>query len=335
VNRYLLSVLALFLGVGVLVSGSPATTAKSRDALQSFYIVSHVVSDAAPLWYDYVLDVTPVDRGVLIRDIRLAPLNSYCNRPVTVKAAERVVPNSNVKSLAKIPLCSFNEADVAAAIEAARSKSIESIDDSVRFTIVAKCGTTSRIFDLPFPELMDFALLKRKNPAVASLWNLSLSIRRRVFGKNFSFYGVSRSQDSSFQELGSRLAPALKSGMYDQGFARDAPLSSVMDDYVGPVEDPNSAHVELFGVSSARFRKYMAPRFPPLALQARIQGDVRLRIRVEIQTGDVQVLEVISGHPLLVDAALAAVRQWQFQPDADLQKTYEVGLKFDLGCSSR
>jgi TonB family protein len=54
------------------------------------------------------------------------------------------------------------------------------------------------------------------------------------------------------------------------------------------------------------------PAYPPLAKQARIQGVVKLNV-VLSKEGTVENIEAASGHPLLVPAALDAVRQWVYQ----------------------
>jgi TonB family protein len=55
------------------------------------------------------------------------------------------------------------------------------------------------------------------------------------------------------------------------------------------------------------------PHYPEEARQQRIQGAVVLKALVGAD-GSVQELKVISGDPLLVQAATDAVRQWRFQP---------------------
>ena len=55
------------------------------------------------------------------------------------------------------------------------------------------------------------------------------------------------------------------------------------------------------------------PIYPPLAKQARIQGTVSLAVHIAAD-GTVKDLQVISGHPLLVEAAIDAVKQWVYQP---------------------
>ena len=55
------------------------------------------------------------------------------------------------------------------------------------------------------------------------------------------------------------------------------------------------------------------PIYPPIARQARIQGSVELRAIVS-RAGTIENLAVVSGHPILVKAALEAVRQWRYRP---------------------
>src|SRR5688572_19595540 len=55
------------------------------------------------------------------------------------------------------------------------------------------------------------------------------------------------------------------------------------------------------------------PPYPQLARQARISGMVKLAAVIATD-GSVQALRAVSGHPLLINAALEAVRQWRYQP---------------------
>ena len=55
------------------------------------------------------------------------------------------------------------------------------------------------------------------------------------------------------------------------------------------------------------------PVYPPLARTARIQGTVVLAAVISKQ-GTIQHLQVLSGHPMLVPAALDAVSQWRYRP---------------------
>ena len=66
-------------------------------------------------------------------------------------------------------------------------------------------------------------------------------------------------------------------------------------------------------VLEAKLVKRVMPVYPPLARQARISGTVRLEGIIS-RDGRVINLQVISGHPLLINAAVDAVRQWIYRP---------------------
>jgi len=55
------------------------------------------------------------------------------------------------------------------------------------------------------------------------------------------------------------------------------------------------------------------PQYPSLARAARVQGEVVLSAVID-SNGQIQNLQLVSGHPMLVPAALAAVRQWRYKP---------------------
>jgi len=59
--------------------------------------------------------------------------------------------------------------------------------------------------------------------------------------------------------------------------------------------------------------KEVKPVYPAEALKNRIQGVVTLNVETD-KYGRVQLAEVISGNPLLNDAALTAVKQWVYEP---------------------
>ena len=57
----------------------------------------------------------------------------------------------------------------------------------------------------------------------------------------------------------------------------------------------------------------VAPIYPPLARQARIQGAVVLKVQIS-KSGDVENIQFVSGHPMLAPAAIGAVKQWKYKP---------------------
>lgn len=81
-----------------------------------------------------------------------------------------------------------------------------------------------------------------------------------------------------------------------------------------PAPDQPQQRIRLGGnVQAAKLISQPMPVYPPLARQARIQGNVVLHAIIA-KDGRVEQLSVISGHPLLIQSALDAVRQWRYQP---------------------
>ena len=71
--------------------------------------------------------------------------------------------------------------------------------------------------------------------------------------------------------------------------------------------------VRVSSMERANVLHQVAPVYPPLAKSARVQGVVILEATIS-RTGDIADLRVISGHPLLVQAAIDAVQQWKYKP---------------------
>jgi periplasmic protein TonB len=67
------------------------------------------------------------------------------------------------------------------------------------------------------------------------------------------------------------------------------------------------------GVTEGLLLRKVAPEYPLIARQGRIQGQVFLSAIIS-KTGDIENLMLISGHPLLVPAAIEAVKQWHYRP---------------------
>jgi protein TonB len=97
-----------------------------------------------------------------------------------------------------------------------------------------------------------------------------------------------------------------------------------------PPPKPTQQRIRQGGqVQAAKLVNKVQPLYPPLARQTRISGTVRLHAIIA-KNGSVEQLEVISGHPLLVQAALDAVRQWKYQPTTLNGENVEVDTTIDV-----
>jgi TonB family protein len=82
-------------------------------------------------------------------------------------------------------------------------------------------------------------------------------------------------------------------------------------------------------ITPARIIKRVEPVYPQLARQTKISGAVTLHVVIS-REGSVQEMEVVSGHPILVQSALDAVRQWKYQPTQLNGEPVEVDTTIDV-----
>ncbi len=81
-----------------------------------------------------------------------------------------------------------------------------------------------------------------------------------------------------------------------------------------PQKQPATQPVRLGGrVAEANVIRRVLPVYPPLAKSARVQGTVEFTALIS-KEGNIENLQLVHGHPLLVRAAREAVLQWKYRP---------------------
>ena len=75
--------------------------------------------------------------------------------------------------------------------------------------------------------------------------------------------------------------------------------------------------------------KRVVPVFPEPARRLHVSGTVRL-LGIVAKDGHIRELKVLSGHPLLRQAALEAVRQWIYSPTVVSGQVFEVEAPIDV-----
>src|SRR5580658_1591446 len=82
-------------------------------------------------------------------------------------------------------------------------------------------------------------------------------------------------------------------------------------------------------IQAANLIRKVDPVCPHLAEQARIRGVVKFTVIIS-KDGTLQNIEVVSGHPLLVPAALQAAKQWVYRPTLLNGAPVEVITQIDV-----
>jgi TonB family protein len=89
---------------------------------------------------------------------------------------------------------------------------------------------------------------------------------------------------------------------------------------VGPL--PAFAQEEL----ARKVKSKVAPIYPDIARRMSISGTVKLVVVVGTN-GNVKSTKPLGGHPVLIGAAMDAMKKWKFEPAAD-ESTGVVEFKF-------
>ena len=86
------------------------------------------------------------------------------------------------------------------------------------------------------------------------------------------------------------------------------------------------------GVAEGNLLRKIEPQYPQMAKVAHIQGDVILAATIS-KNGAIENLHQVSGHPILVQAAMEAVKQWRYKPyllngePVEVETTIKVSFK--------
>ena len=130
---------------------------------------------------------------------------------------------------------------------------------------------------------------------------------RTQWGKNFS---IDAERNGAGALLSSRVAiasdPRNLGGAMGAILAAALPLAQQSAPGNGPIRmDGKAAELNLL--------RKVQPVYPSTAKAARVQGTVEFWAVIG-QGGKIKQLQLVRGHPLLVDAAREAVLQWEYKP---------------------
>jgi len=168
----------------------------------------------------------------------------------------------------------------------------------------------------PPPQVVKVEIIK----PVARLINAGKLMQPRAIPKNVAV----------FREAELPPEPAPGAGMFGGGDSCLGGLGEGASGAPPPPPPPKITRTKVGGqVQEALAINKPNPVYPPLARQARIQGKVQLHAIID-KEGRVSQLEVISGHPLLVKAALDAVQNWRYRPTILNGEPVEVDTTIDV-----
>jgi periplasmic protein TonB len=103
-----------------------------------------------------------------------------------------------------------------------------------------------------------------------------------------------------------------------------------------PAPTPVVRAIRISSMLEGNLIRRVEPVYPPLARSARIQGRVVLAAVIS-KAGTIENLRTLSGHPMLVPAAVDAVSQWRYRPyilnGEPVEVETQITVNFTLGGS--
>jgi TonB family protein len=82
------------------------------------------------------------------------------------------------------------------------------------------------------------------------------------------------------------------------------------------------------GTEARKIKTRVEPTYPELARQSRIEGTVRVEV-VIAANGEVKSTKPLGGHPLLLQSAERAIRQWRYDPGPETTAIIEFHFHVD------
>jgi TonB family protein len=147
-----------------------------------------------------------------------------------------------------------------------------------------------------------------------------------VVGKRFLSAGAGSTAGNSAGKRTSQTVPTSPSPAIPEDLAQprssalavqESPAKSLTRSPVPPTKEIKPAPLQRVRISEEALQALLlsktVPAYPPLARQAHVQGIVVLDADIS-KDGAVESLRVINGHPMLVPAAIDAVKQWRYKP---------------------
>jgi protein TonB len=103
-----------------------------------------------------------------------------------------------------------------------------------------------------------------------------------------------------------------------------------------PAPPPVVSHVRVSRMMEGNLIRRVDPTYPPMARLTRVQGQVVLSAIIN-KEGKIDRVQVLAGHPMLVQAAVEAVKQWRYKPyvlnDEPVEVETQITVNFFLSGS--
>jgi TonB family protein len=182
---------------------------------------------------------------------------------------------------------------------------------------VVDCGAERRLFEVPTVHRRAVARNSKSLLALADLTDRLAAV---------DLWRV-EAGDADTRAAGAAAMPRLLAGDFDTALPEPKVLRGLLAEYRGPQPIGRKHRVLWREPADLEPVELTLPVYPKIAVQARVQGRVRLDVWLDSATGDVRDVESVDEVPLLSIEAVKAARQWRF-PAGTVGEPLRVVLEY-------
>jgi TonB family protein len=326
-NLALLSI--LFFGISTAAQKTPTSP---QPPIQFALGVYTFFDFGPPFNYYSLFVVRPAEKGATVARFIFTPAADTCFRRAKMETSSVDLSESVAELLGAKNPCQISEKELKRELK--RCKHCQVFSGS-KVVLQAKCGGQNRLIR---SDILDRDMF---NPAARTPENTTWTMRllERLDGAS----GPGVMEKPLFQQVSVgppqplprpqdvSILRGIEAEEYDALFpgAKDAEKLSVLYKQTQTNDNPQPS-VRLKSSFPVAPLNFIAPKYPPLALAVRIEGDVSVAFEGR-PDGSPENARIVSGHALLKQAALDAVAEWKLPAVSAGQAVHAI-VEFATNC---
>jgi len=280
-----------------------------------------------PFNYYDLIQIAKTTDGLSLDQVLVTPHGQACLQPATVEERTAVLHKTMSELLEGRNPCAIPEKDLHREIK--RCKKCLGFS-GVHVFMQASCNGQDRHLAM---DILDRDIYDSRTPTPENTsWSMRvLSELSDSLGPGSEAKPIFQLSPATRQPIpNTPLVGAIRNGRYDDLFGKNVAVSKIAYEAEQPPPPPPSVTIE--SVAPVHPTDSQAPKYPPIAFAARVEGLVEATFNV---TGDGKVQDVTflneARLKMLQPAVSEAISKWTFPPEA-WGKNGKVSVRFALNC---
>jgi protein TonB len=301
---------------------------RSPELPESFVIARDTFWDFGPpfSYYD-LIQVTKTADGLSLVQVLVTPHGQSCLQPATVEERSTVLHKSMSELLESRNPCSIPDKDLHREIKRCKKCMVFS---GVNVTMEASCTGKDRTLRM---DILDRDIYdSRPHTPENTSWSMRiLSELNETLGQGSEAKPIFQLGPADVRPVpNTPLVKAISDGRYDDLFGKDSGVAGIVQEARQPLPPPPS--VQIVDIAPGNPTNLEMPKYPPIALAARVEGTVEAKFEVN---SDGKVQNIVFANEarlkMLQPAVIEAISKWEF-PSSGRGMVGKASFRFGLNC---